>query len=204
MEKLKDTAPETAPDSERGDQPKSRWSRKVIIISGFILVAMFVAGGYLGPDNRVTQAAIDQGVAAHNRGDLATAQRFYIQALERDRDNKFTHYNLGLIAQQTGRLEESEARYNEALALDPYFLPAIYNLAVLKENSGQNESAVALYRRAIEAHPNRAAPHFRLGIVLGTKLGRVEEGRAEIVKAAELNPRIAEALRGAADRKSVV
>ena len=188
---------------ETGEQvvaqaPPGKKIPKPVIVSVFILVVMFVVTAYLGPDKRITQAALDQGVAAHNKGDLRTAHALYLQALDRDPDNKFTHYNLGLVAQQTGQREESEERYRRALELDPNFLPAMYNLAVLKENNGENESAVELYRRAIEAHPKRAAPHFRLGVVLATKLSRVDEGRAEILKAAELNPRIAEALRGAA------
>lgn len=195
MEKLKDNKKDVAP---LGDRTAVKKAPKGVIVSVFILVAMFVISGNLGPDRRNTQATIDRGVEAHLKGDLKTARSLYLQALDRDPDNKFVHYDLGLIAQQTGNRTESEARYRRALTIDPYLLPAMYNLAVLKENAGENESAAELYRRVIDAHPDRAAPHFRLGIVLAAKLSRPEEGRAEILKAAELDPRIGQLLKGAA------
>jgi tetratricopeptide (TPR) repeat protein len=171
---------------------------KAVIVSVFIVVAMFIIGGNLGPDRRTTQAAIDIGVQAHLAGDYQKARAHYLYALEREPENKFAHYNLGLLAQIAGNRGESEARYNEALKIDEFFMPAMYNLAVLKENVGENESAAALYRQIIESHPQQAAPHYRLGVVLGFKLSRPDEARAEILKAAELDPRIAQALKGVA------
>lgn len=198
MEKLK-YGVVTEDREEPADRKRSdKKGPKALIVSLFIVLAMFLISGNLGPDKRVTQAALDSGVEAHLKGDLETARSLYLTALEREPNNKFAHYNLGLLAQKAGDPAEAEARYGKAMSVDPFFLPAIYNLAVLKENLGENQRAAELYRRAIEVHPNHAAPHFRLGVLLGTKLSQPEEGGQEILKAALLDPRIAEMLRGAA------
>jgi tetratricopeptide (TPR) repeat protein len=203
MEKLKDNLAKGKNSLTRGfagmgERTSTNKVPKAVIVSAFILVAMFVIGGNLGPDKRTTQAAMDIGVQAHLKGDFKKARAHYLFALEREPRNKFAHYNLGLLAQVAGNRAESEARYTEALKIDDFFMPAKYNLAVLKENVGENESAAQLYREIIKAHPEQAAPHYRLGVVLGLRLSRPEEARAEILKAAELNPRIAQALKGAA------
>jgi len=202
MEKVKENLSKGGEDPATGLRGQTTTSTnkvpKAVIVSAFIVVAMFVIGGNLGPDRRTTQAAIDLGVQAHLAGDYQKARAQYLLALEREPENKFAHYNLGLLAQIAGNRAESEARYREALKIDEFFMPAMYNLGVLKENSGENESAAELYRQIIEAHPRQAAPHYRLGVVLGLKLSRPEEARAEILKAAELDPRIARALEGAA------
>jgi tetratricopeptide (TPR) repeat protein len=201
MEKLKDDLTKgksrlTKGFAGLGERTSTNKVPKAVIVSAFILVAMFIIGGNLGPDKRTTQAAMDIGVQAHLAGDTEKARAHYLFALEREPRNKFAHYNLGLLAQVAGDRATSEARYNESLKIDESFLPAKYNLAVLKENSGENESAAELYRQLIKAHPQRAAPHYRLGVVW-LKLSRPDEARAEILKAAELDPRIAQALKGA-------
>jgi tetratricopeptide (TPR) repeat protein len=196
MQKLRDSV--TKDFSGSVQHTRTNKVPKALIVSLFILVAMFIVSGNLGPDKRITQAAIDTGVQAHIAGDLQKARAHYLYALEREPNNKFAHYNLGLLAQNAGNRAESEARYGKALKIDQFFLPAMYNLAVLKENVGENESAAELYRQIVKAHPNHPAPHFRLGVVLGLKLSKPEEARAEILKAAELDPRIAEALKGVA------
>ena len=203
MEKLKDDLTEGKDDSTKrfaglGKPNLGNKVPKAVIVSAFIVVAMFVVGGNLGPDKRTTQEAMNIGVQAHLAGDYQKARAHYLFALEREPNNKFAHYNLGLLAQVAGNRAESEARYAQALKIDESFMPPKYNLAILKENVGENESAAALYREIIRAHPNQAAPHYRLGVVLGLKLHRPEEARAEILRAAELNPRIAQALKGAA------
>lgn len=196
MQKLKDGI--TSGVSESEPRTSTKKVPKGVIVSVFILVAMFVVGGNLGPDKRTTQAAMDLGVQAHLAGDFQKARTYYLYTLTREPNNKFAHYNLGLLAQNEGNRVESEARYRGALKIDQFFLPAMYNLAILKENAGENESAAEIYRQIIKAHPNQAAPHYRLGIVLGLKLSRPEEARVEILKAADLDPRIAEALKGVA------
>ena len=74
---------------------------------------------------------IDLGVAMHRTGDLESAEKLLLSALELTPDHPVVHNELGIIYRKTGRFAESRRSYEAALAVYPGYHHARRNLGVL-------------------------------------------------------------------------
>jgi Flp pilus assembly protein TadD len=74
---------------------------------------------------------IDLGVAMHRTGDLESAEKHLLSALELTPDHPVVHNELGIIYRKTGRFAESRRSYEAALAVYPGYHHARRNLGVL-------------------------------------------------------------------------
>lgn len=135
-------------------------------------------------------ALVQEGLGQLAAGDTAAAQATFDQVLDMDGDNKYAHYNLGVIAQQAGDDDTALERYDSALATDDAFAPALYNKAILTERDDL-EAAVELYQRTVASEPDMAAAHMRLGFAL-VELGRDEEGAEALGAGVALDPSMAD------------
>ena len=143
-----------------------------------------VLGG--GCSREATNDPLTRALTAHAEGDLDEATRLYEDVLGSDPENKFAHYNLGLIAQSQGRSDEAIDAYERAIKVDPRFVAPLFNLAVLHTES-QPDEAIQLYRRVIAVEPDHAGAHLNLGFLLKDN-GKEDEGNALLDKAVELDP----------------
>jgi superkiller protein 3 len=156
----------------------------LILVIGVVI--FFLARGD-GSEQERAQAAVDEGLAAHAAGDLATAEEAYRRAIELDPQNPFAYYNLGVIAQSEGELADAEFNYRTAIDLDPAFVEALFNLAILRADAGASDEAIELYERVIEEQPEYAAAHLNLGFLLIAE-GEEEAGQAALDEAVRLDP----------------
>ncbi len=105
-------------------------------------------------------------------------------------------FNTGMAAFEAKDFQTAVAKFTEASTLDPAqhvvwarLAEAQSNLAQTKtgdERSQITEAALGSYRKALELQPD-AAYHNNFGLAL-VKAGRIDEGKAELTKAAELDP----------------
>jgi Tfp pilus assembly protein PilF len=133
---------------------------------------------------------VQQGLQQLKGGDTAGAQASFEKVLTVDPDNKYAHFNLGVIAQQGGDDETAMTDYDAALESDDAFAPALYNKAILTEHSDL-QAAVDLYKRTVAADPKMAAAYMRLGFAL-VHLGRKDEGAGYLGKGVSLDPSMAD------------
>ncbi len=161
------------------------------VSSLLLTVAMLSACGSSGPGSESQQALtlLNSGLAAAGKGDNATAASDYHKCLTHEPTNKFCNYNLGVIDQGAGRNQSAEVFYRAALLADPNFVPALYNLALIRQDVSPQE-AESLYRNAIAVQPSYAIAHLNLGFLLRSE-GRNTEGNAELLKATQLDPKLA-------------
>jgi tetratricopeptide (TPR) repeat protein len=105
-------------------------------------------------------------------------------------------FNAGMAAFEAKDFQTAVASFTEASTVDPTqhvvwarLAEAQSNLALTKtgdERSQLNEQSFDSYRKAIELQPDAAyLNNFGLALV---KAGKIEEGKAELTKAAELDP----------------
>ena len=136
-------------------------------------------------------ATLQDALQAHADGDLDRAEALYRQVLADAPDDRFAHYNLGLIAQTRGELVEAAAEYEAALESDPDFAQALFNLAIVRTGACEEHQAIQLYKHLIDVDPENAAAHLNLGFLL-TERGRAARGQHELEEAVRLDPSLAE------------
>lgn len=154
------------------------------LVLGLTLTA--AACGDSKNDQEKATDLLAKGLQAHQEQKLDDATKIYTRVLELDPDNKFAHYNLGLVDQTRGRPSKAEEHYRAAIDLDATFAAALYNLGVLRAQAGATGEADALYRRAIASMPTFAEPYLNLGLLLRDQ-GKVDEANGFLRKAVELN-----------------
>jgi Tfp pilus assembly protein PilF len=135
-------------------------------------------------------ALVQQGLQQLQAGDTAGAQATFEKVLTVDADNKYAHFNLGVIAQQSGDDDTAMTDYDAAIASDDAFAPALYNKAILTEHTDL-EAAVDLYRRTVDADPKMAAAYMRLGFAL-IHLGKKDEGADYLGQGVSIDPSMAD------------
>ena len=74
---------------------------------------------------------IDLGVAYHRAGDLESAERNLLLALEQNFDHPIAHNELGIVYRKTGQFAKAREAYESALAIYPGYHFARRNLAIL-------------------------------------------------------------------------
>lgn len=146
-------------------------------------------------DSEGVDQLLEDALAAHAEGDVEAALDGYAAVREKDPQNKFAHYNIGLIEQTTGNNESAESNYRRALAIDPDYVPALFNLAILRTAEAPRE-AIDLYRHLVEVDAENAGAWLNLSFVLRS-VDDFEAASEALETAIELDPSLADRVEGA-------
>ena len=115
-----------------------------------------------------------EACAAEDRGESATAEHLFRQALDLEPNMAAALTNLGNLVYRQGELEDARRLYERALEHDPDQPEARYNLANLLEDLGETELAISELRRVCTAAPDFADAHYNLGIMLAQVGGNAQ------------------------------
>jgi len=107
-----------------------------------------------------------EACAAEDRGDIATAEHLFRQAIDLEPNMAAALTNLGNLVYRQGELEEARRLYDRALEHDPQQPEARYNLANLLEELGETDRAISELRVVCAAAPDFADAHYNLGVML--------------------------------------
>lgn len=128
-----------------------------------------------------------EGVAAHQRGDLARAEAIYQAILKREPGNFEALFMLATAVLQNGKPEEAVKLFRRVLTLNPS-APGVHgNLAYALVVLGRFPEALAAYDRAIAQQPQNADLHANRGNVLRS-LGRDDDALQGYDRAIALKP----------------
>jgi tetratricopeptide (TPR) repeat protein len=170
-----------------------RGRSKILRFAALVMLAtvLFAACDIGGSPEEQAAATLDAALADHVAGRTEDARSKYQEVLESEPNNHLALYNLGLLAQTEGDTSAAEDFYRRALAVTPDFEPALFNLAIVRAQEGDSDEAIELYRRVIAVNPESAGAHLNLGF-LHLELGQEARGNAEIQRAIEIDPLLAE------------
>ncbi len=136
---------------------------------------------------------IKQGMAHHQAGRLAEAEKFYRQALNLDPGHPEALTLMGMTLGQAGELSSAAELLTRALKRDPRNAQIHHNLGETYRHLGDGAKSEAALRRAIELNPDHFEAYQSLSDLLAAEAAR-QESVGETRRAQELRLGAARAL----------
>jgi len=119
---------------------------------------------------------LNYGIALLNsQTDPAGAERELKWVIERQPDNPYAHYALGMLLLHQGRDQEAEALFRETLRIDPEDADAHYQLGVLIQDEDP-EAARRHLEKTLEKIPHHESASYNLAMML-RRSGDAERSR---------------------------
>ncbi len=136
---------------------------------------------------------VESGLARHQAGDLAGAERLYRQALADGADEPLALALLGAVCVDTSRCAEAVSLLRRAVRVRPDWAEGHEQLGLALGKAGDADGAIEALRCAARLGPRLPSAHFNLANALRAA-GRRDAAVASYVRAAELAPDFVEAL----------
>jgi protein O-mannosyl-transferase len=140
-----------------GDWTKG-WRHRHLILgsAGFVVVSVLAFLGYVQ--------------TTHWRD----SETLWTQALKCNPDNRFAHYNLGIILLSKDKTDEAIAHFRRAVEIYPGATEAWNNLGQALFKKGEKKEAIAQFRRALEVDSNHDLARCNLATALA-EVGQLDE-----------------------------
>ncbi len=132
------------------------------------------------------------GNIASQRGDFEPAAGHFQRALAIEPEHQPSLFGLADAYRRLGRLDEALVGFRRLQSLAPHDSKAALSMAEIHVGRGELEDALVVVAAAAVAEGAPALVHNRHGELL-VLVGRQEEAFAELERALELNPQLAEA-----------
>src|SRR5262249_4678593 len=129
------------------------------------------------PVSATLRAKFQHGLALHEQGRFAEAERAYEEVLRQEPRHFDALHLLGIIALQTSRTQRGIELIAKAIELNPNVAAAHNNLGSALNTLKRHEEALASYDKAIALKPDYAQAHSNRGAALND-LKRDEEALA--------------------------
>ena len=139
------------------------------------------------------QSVLSQAIAFHQTGNLADAERLYLQLMAAAPREAAPPHLLGVVRAQQGRNSEALELIGKALKIRPDAPEMLSNYGNVLKTQGHFAEALDSYDRALAIKPDYIAVIAKRGQVL-RDLGRVDEALQATEQALALKPDYAEAL----------
>lgn len=136
-------------------------------------------------------AVLQEGVEAHQKGDLNTAASRYQRILSVAPEHADANHLLGLVMFQGQEIEKAQTLIRKAISIDAKIPLYHANLGRVMKAAGQNETAVQAFRDAVQLDHENPLLHADLASAL-IAAGDPDGARARAHLALELSPDLAE------------
>ena len=98
---------------------------------------------------------VDEGVAAFDRGDVASARNAFEKALSLKKDEVTAHTYLGIIADQAGDLKQAEQHFAAAVKAEPNRASARNNYGAILMRTGRSSLAAVEFEKSLKLDPDQ-------------------------------------------------
>jgi predicted O-linked N-acetylglucosamine transferase (SPINDLY family) len=136
---------------------------------------------------------LQQALALHQTGNLAEAERLYLQLMQAAPRDASAPHLLGVVRAQQGRNREALALMDKALKLNPNAPEVLSNYGNVLRADGRLSEALTAQDRALKIKPDYAAALNRRALVL-RDLGRLDDALASVDQALAIRPHDLEGL----------
>jgi len=152
-----------------------------------VATALSVFGAFLGCAQISPPSGPAQPQAARGTADKMPVKVAAGQPTPKGASGAEVLFSVGRYAHGAGQLEVAAQRYTQALEMDPTHVGALNAMAVIHAQADRTDAALQLFRRAMQLAPKAAHLHNNTGYAL-LRAGRLEEARAELKQARDLDP----------------
>jgi tetratricopeptide (TPR) repeat protein len=140
------------------------------------------------PGGSFTRANL--GAIYWDRGDLASAEREWLEAFRERPDNAILLEDLGLLCAKQKRTQEAIDYFERAIRRQPNYMHAYLTFGNFYKELGQPADAEAQYRLAVRLTPLSIQARNALGELLYT-VGRLAEAEQEFLRSIEIDRTVA-------------
>jgi tetratricopeptide (TPR) repeat protein len=141
----------------------------------------------LKPDYAI--AHYNLGNVLDNKGRTDEAIREFQEAVRLKPNDADTHNALGAAFDEKGRVDEAIRQFQEAIRLKPDDAMAHNNLGSVFLNEGRTNEAIGQFQEAIRLKPDYANANNNLGYLWARRGENLDQARALIEKAVQLEPK---------------
>ena len=138
-------------------------------------------------------AKLTRGMALHQQGRLAEAEKLYREVLQQSPKRFDALYLLGIAALASHKHQRAVGLIDRSIRQNPAFPPAWSNKGLALAHLGRRAEALSCFEKALQLDPAFAEAWYNRGTAL-KDLGRPEEAIASFDKALAIRPDDAEAL----------
>lgn len=133
---------------------------------------------------------LQEGIAAHRKGDLETAQDIYLEVLNKDPEHADGLHFLGLLHFDAGRSDSAIELIQRSLEINERNTSALNNLGNILKLVGEPKAAFAAYVRAVELDSRHEEAWKNINVLLRASgdYDEVLEIMSEIVRLDPDNP----------------
>ncbi len=135
---------------------------------------------------------IKEAISLHKGGELQKAENVCLEIINKEPNNFFILYLLGIISLQKNALTSSVDFFNRSIKAKHDNPEVHYNLGVVLYKLERLDSALDSYNNTIKFKPDYAQAYYNSGIIL-KKLGKVELALENYQKAIKFKANYAEA-----------
>jgi tetratricopeptide (TPR) repeat protein len=118
---------------------------------------------------------------------------YYKNALEITPNDKFLHYNLGMMFQDLKEYELAKGQYQNMIAIDTRSYPAYNNLGAIAYYENNYEEAIRYYSKAIEINPNYDKVWYNRGLAY-EYMNEYDKAREDYLQCLKVNPNYEKAI----------
>lgn len=129
------------------------------------------------------------GICYKYKRDFITSRDFFALAVELDRRDYKSYYELGLALYETNKKETAIVMINNSLRLKPDFYDASEALGICLTSMAKFEDAIKVYKDALEYNPNSYVIYYNIAMIY-LELGNYEKAEKAFARSIEIYPQL--------------
>ncbi len=129
------------------------------------------------------------GVCYKNLNDFVNSRDSFALAVELDKRDYLSYYELGCILDETNKKETAIIMFNNSLRIKPDFYDAAESLGISYTSQARYDEALRVYKNALEYHPDSFELYYNIAMV-ELEVGDYNESEKSFEKAAKLKPKL--------------
>ena len=125
------------------------------------------------------------GICYKNLNDFINARDSFALAIDLDKNDYKSYYELGLILDETNKKDTAIVMFNKCIKIKSDFYEAKEALGICYTSQGKFKEAVNVYKKALEKHPDSYEMYYNIAII-ELEVGEYEEAKAAFKKAGKM------------------